>query len=138
MKPDPLRDIWKADGRYAYEAFQFLLNSLEHTVEHTGRLEEEQAGRHVSGQELLDGMRGHALNLYGPLAAEVWRSWGVRSSLDWGHIVFALVQGGMLNRQDSDTLDDFENGYDFDEVFVKSYQPRLPSEIPPTPTSGDE
>ena len=85
--------------------------------------------RHVTGQEVLEGMRQNALEMFGPLAAQVWRSWGVHESMDWGRIVFLLVENDMLNRQDSDTIDDFAEGFDFDEVFVKSYRPQLPAQL---------
>jgi uncharacterized repeat protein (TIGR04138 family) len=123
---DPLRKLALRDGRYAPEAFQFLFESLEHAVKLAGRAEAEGIERHVSGQELLAGMRGYAGELFGPLAAQVWRSWGVRSTLDWGRIVFLLVDNGMLNRQDNDTIEDFKDGFDFDQAFVEGYQVQLP------------
>ena len=73
-------------------------------------------------------MREHAKELFGPLAAQVWRSWGVTGTLDWGHIVFLLVDNGMLNRQDSDTIEDFRDGFDFEEAFVRNYQPDVPDD----------
>jgi uncharacterized repeat protein (TIGR04138 family) len=55
----------------------------------------------------------------------------VRETLDWGRIVFLLVDNGMLNRQDEDTLEDFRDGFDFDEAFVRSYAPKLPPRLGP-------
>ncbi len=115
-----------ADGRYSPEAFHFLFHSLQHAIRLSGKEEAEGTDRHVTGQELLAGMRAHALELFGPLSAQVWRSWGVRNTLDWGRIVFLLVEGGMLNRQESDTIEDFRDGFDFEEAFVDSYRPSLP------------
>lgn len=126
---DPLRKLALRDGRYAPQAFQFLYESLEHAVKLAGRESAEGSDRHVSGQELLLGMRQYARELFGPLAGEVWRRWGVRESLDWGNIVFLLVEANLLNRQESDTIDDFRQGFDFDEYFVRTYEPRLPPEL---------
>lgn len=123
---DPLRELARSSGRYAPEAFQFVFESLEHAVRLARREHAEGAERHVSGQELLAGMRENATRLFGPLAAQVWRSWGVHESLDWGRIVFLLVDAGLLNRQEHDTLDDFRAGFDFDQVFVREYRPALP------------
>jgi len=81
-------------------------------------------------------MRHYALQIFGPLAAQVWRSWGVKATLDWGHIVFLLVEEGLLNRQDSDTIDDFRDGFSFDEVFVKGYRPALPEDSGDLPSEG--
>jgi len=91
-----------------------------------GKEEAEGADRHVTGEQVLAGMRAHATQLFGPLTAAVWRSWGVNEPLDWGRIVFLLVDNGLLNRQESDTLEDFDRPMDFDEVFVRQYRIPLP------------
>lgn len=131
MTDDPLRQVWKKDGRYAFEAYQFLFESLDQAVHLTGREAEETPKRHVSGQELLEGMRQYASRLFGPLAGRVWQSWGVKSTLDWGHIVFSLVESQLLSRQETDSIDDFKNGYEFQAAFVDTYKPELPDEIGP-------
>ena len=116
------------DGRYSPEAFRFLFESLNHAIELAGKENAEGTERHVSGQEVLAGMRGYAREIFGPLAAQVWRFWGVNETLDWGRIVFLLVEAKLLNRQESDTIDDFRDGFDFDEVFVHQYRPSLPDD----------
>jgi len=121
------------DGRYSPEAFRFLFEALPHAVRLAGKEKAEGTEKHVTGQEVLAGMRAHASQVFGPLAAAVWRSWGVRETLDWGRIVFLLVDNGLLNRQESDTIEDFRSGFDFDEVFVRRYQVPLPD-----PSRGGE
>jgi len=121
------------DGRYAFEAFRFLFEALPVAVRMAGKDTAEGAERHVTGQEVLAGMRAHAAQLFGPLAGAVWRSWGVRETLDWGRIVFLLVDNHLLNRQDNDTIDDFRAGFDFEEVFVRQYRIPLPD-----PAGGTE
>jgi len=133
---DPLRKLALSDGRYTPEAYAFLFESLDHAVKLAGREAAEGTDRHVSGQELLAGLRQYAGELFGPLAAEVWRRWGVRESLDWGRIVFLLVEAGMLNRQENDTIEDFRSDLDFDRAFVAGYRPRLPPEL--FPRAGGE
>lgn len=123
---EQIRMLALKDGRYSPEAFRFLFEALPIAMRLAGKEKAEGTERHVTGQEVLAGMRAHALQLFGPLAAAVWRSWGVRETLDWGRIVFLLVDNGLLNRQDSDTLDDFGIGFDFDEVFVQQYRVPLP------------
>jgi uncharacterized repeat protein (TIGR04138 family) len=124
-----LRKLALKDGRYAPEAFQFLYDSLDHAVKLAGREQSEGPERHVTGQELLAGMRAHAIEQFGPLAGAVWRAGGIRDTLDWGRIVFLLVEEGMLNRQETDSIEDFRSGFDFDAAFVRAYQPRLPPEL---------
>ena len=69
------------------------------------------------------------IELFGPLAGQVWRSWGVRETMDWGHVVFALVDAKLLNRQETDTIEDFRGGSDFDEAFVDAYEPKIPDTL---------
>ena len=126
---DPLRKLALKDGRYSAEAFTFLYESLDHAVRLAGREGAEGPDRHVSGQELLAGMRHYAGEIFGPLAAAVWRRWGIRDTLDWGRIVFLLVDSGMLNRQEEDSLEDFRSGFDFEAAFVKGYKVRLPPDL---------
>jgi hypothetical protein len=63
----------------------------------------------------------------------------VRETLDWGRIVFLLVDAGLLNRQEEDKIEDFKDGFDFDEAFVKKYKPKLPPEtLAHPPAKGAE
>ncbi len=126
---DQIRLLALKDGRYSPEAFRFLFESLPEAVRLAGKEQAEGTERHVTGQEVLAGMRAHAAQLFGPMAAAVWRSWGVRETIDWGRIVFLLVDNGLLNRQESDTVDDFRAGFDFDEVFVRQYRVPLPDSV---------
>jgi uncharacterized repeat protein (TIGR04138 family) len=94
------------DPRYRREAYFFVLASLSEAV---GRL--PRPG-HVSGQEVLRGVVGLAREQFGPLAHTVLVEWGVTASRDVGEIVFHLVDAGLLSRQPTDRLEDFENGID--------------------------
>jgi uncharacterized repeat protein (TIGR04138 family) len=126
---DPLRKLALKDGRYAPEAFQFLYESLDQAVKLAGREGAEGLEKHVTGQELLAGMRAHALEVFGPLAGHVWRAWGVAETLDWGRIVFLLVEEGLLNRQETDSIEDFRDGFDFEEAFERGYRADLAPDL---------
>ncbi|NBK23827.1 MAG: hypothetical protein EOM68_17585, partial [Spirochaetia bacterium] len=62
---------------------------------------------HVSGQELVEGVKSLAVRKYGSLAFYVLQTWGVRTPLDIGRIVFIMIDHGLLSRRDEDTLQDF-------------------------------
>jgi uncharacterized repeat protein (TIGR04138 family) len=133
-----IRKLARDDGRYRVAAFQFLFESLEPAIHLTKREGESLADRHLSGTELLTGLCSEATRLFGPLAAHVWNSWGVREPLDWGNIVFLLVDEGLLSRREEDTIDDFRVDMNFEQVFVKGYQLKLPKEVGPGPTGNVE
>jgi uncharacterized repeat protein (TIGR04138 family) len=101
--------------RYHETAYLFLLAALHHVID---RLPEP---RHISGRELAEGVRDLALERFGPMARTVLEHWGIDSTRDVGAIVFALVDCGVLIRQDDDSLDDFDEVFDFEETFERSY-----------------
>ncbi len=84
-----------------------------------GRAEPDFPGsRHVTGQELARGIADYGRDRFGPLARAVFAHWGIRETLDFGHIVFSLVDNGLMGRTDEDSLEDFRDVYDFDEAFA--------------------
>jgi uncharacterized repeat protein (TIGR04138 family) len=117
-----IRELTRQDTRYAEGAYTFVLEALDRTIRGLGRSKAEGAARHVTGRELLEGIRICGVEMFGPLARIVFEAWGIRRTRDFGAIVFRLVDAGLLSRQDSDTLDDFAEGYDFVEAFERSYQ----------------
>lgn len=110
--PDPLRRIQEKDRRYSPEAYRFIFEALDFTLKKGGR-----RGGHVTGRDLLEGIRGYATEQFGGLAPLVFRQWGVHRTEDFGEIVFNLVDAGLMGKTDADSKDDFRNGYDFDEAF---------------------
>lgn len=101
--------------RYHEAAFLFVLSSLHHVIDGL------DSPRHISGAELADGVRSLAIDRFGPMARTVLEHWGVESTRDLGEIVFALVDCGVLIKQDEDSLDDFEGVFDFEEAFDRNY-----------------
>ncbi len=134
---EKLRQIALRDGRYSPEAFYFLFEALEIAVRLAGKDALQGTARHVTGREVVAGMRAHALDQFGPLAASVWRTWGIRETLDWGKIVFLLVDSGMLKRQEEDSIEDFRETLDFERAFADGYRAKL-SELLATRGMGKE
>ena len=114
--------ILAKDPRYARDAYVFVRESLDFTQKSIGKENRGQI-RHITGQELLDGIRQFALNQFGPMAVTVLEEWGVRNSRDFGEIVFNMVEIELLAKTDKDSRDDFQNGYDFTDAFLKPYWP---------------
>lgn len=115
-----LKNILARDPRYTGEAYAFVRAGLDYTVR---RLDKP---RHVSGQELLDGIREFALAEFGPMTQTVLNGWGIRRTEDIGEIVFNMVETGLLGKTEQDSRADFANGYDFDEAFRKPFRPIVP------------
>lgn len=109
--------IAEADGRYRREAYLFVYAALDFTVHKMGRQEEPAQSRHITGQQLADGIRTYAREQFGPMAGDVLEHWGFRETLDFGNIVYNLINAGMMSKTDDDRLDDFRNVYSFNEAF---------------------
>jgi uncharacterized repeat protein (TIGR04138 family) len=111
------------DLRYRREAYAFVREALDFTQKLIRR-ENQKKIRHVTGQELLDGIRQFALKEFGPMAATVLEEWGITSCGDFGEIVFNMVDVGLLARTEEDRREDFQNGYDFTTAFRKPFWPK--------------
>lgn len=114
-----LAQILLRDDRFHREAYRFVQEGLEYTVQRRGRR------GHVSGKELLEGLRDMARERFGLMARTVLNQWGVKSTHDFGEIVFNLVEEQIMSKQDSDNREDFDNIYDFEEVFDHQTQIEL-------------
>ena len=104
------------DGRYRREAYAFTLEAFNFTMER--RVKEGLHG-HIDGRELCEGIRSYADIRFGYLTRTVFAHWGITSTADFGEIVFAMVRSGILSKQESDSMDDFVDAFDFDEVFER-------------------
>jgi uncharacterized repeat protein (TIGR04138 family) len=121
-----LAEIAQVDGRYDSEAYRFIFESLDYVLYKLGKHKRPIGNRHVSVRELLEGVREYALDQFGSLSRVVLEHWGIFSTADIGEIVFNLVDGGLLNKQESDHKADFAEGFDFREVFEEHYVPEIP------------
>ncbi|MCX5752830.1 MAG: hypothetical protein NTW97_04180 [Candidatus Krumholzibacteria bacterium] len=110
-----IETIRSRDGRYHADAYLFVIDTVEAVLLEIARM------RHISGSELCGGLRALATTRFGPMAKEVLNFWGVRSTEDFGNIVFNLVDAGLLLKTEHDRIEDFIDVYDFGEVFERNY-----------------
>jgi len=120
---EAVEQILAKDPRFARDAYAFVRESLDFTQKLIGK-ENRGTIRHITGQELLDGIRQFALQQFGPMAATVFEEWGLMNCRDFGDIVFNMVEISLLAKTDKDSRDDFQNGYDFTDAFRKPFWPQ--------------
>ncbi len=101
--------------RYHPSAYHFVRQALDLAL---GHLEHR---RHITGQELLKSIAKLAKRRFGPFARLVFEEWGVTRTLDFGIIVFEMVEGGIMTRRPEDSIEDFRDGYDFRAEFEDNY-----------------
>ena len=124
QKPDkPLEQVVEELGLYPIEAFEFINHGLGYTVEKIhGEGKDPNVSRHISGRDLCEGLREYALLKWGLMAKTVLNRWNVRRTIDFGRIVFALVETGHMAKTDDDTIEDFRDVYDFASAFDGGYR----------------
>ena len=127
---EALETIVSSDPRYQREAYIFLRDALDFTTKQQKKVKGTTV-RHVSGPELLAGVRQYSLKEFGPMVVTVFDNWGIRSTEDIGHMVFNLIGAGIFGKTDEDSIEDFKNVYDFQEAFVKPFAPEAKIEPPP-------
>ncbi len=131
-----LAEVVRQDPRYAYEAYEFVFYALHHTQKLLGREPPPdfdgrtpnpggEPHHHVTGPELLEGIRDLALREFGRMARTVFRMWGIERTDDFGQIVFNLIEAGMMSKTNDDDREDFRGVYDFDQALVEGFQIQL-------------
>jgi uncharacterized repeat protein (TIGR04138 family) len=118
-KTATIRKIVRQDPRYTAQAYYFIFDALDYTITRMNKV------RHVTGRELLTGIREYATEHYGFLARTVLAEFGIHNTGDFGEIVFNLVDAVLLSRTENDTRAEFQNVYDFEEAFDREFRRTL-------------
>jgi uncharacterized repeat protein (TIGR04138 family) len=122
---DVVQLIRKEDARYDPGAYAFMRKALDFTINRIREAEDIPEGRHITGEELCEGIRDFALEQYGPMTFTLFNEWGVRRTEDFGEIVFNLVEYGVFGKTEKDDRADFVGLYDFEETFAKPFRPKF-------------
>lgn len=106
-----IEKIVAEDPSYKFEAYSFVMAGLHDTVSRLSK------PRHVTGKELCQGLKDYALEQFGPLTRTVLEFWGIQKTRDFGKIVFNLIKAELLKKTEEDSIDDFNQVYDFAQAF---------------------
>ena len=131
---EALDSIVASDPRYQRDAYVFLRDALDFTTKQQKKVKGATV-RHVTGPELLGGVRQYALKEFGPLVMTVFDNWGIHSCEDIGNMVFNLIGAGIFGKTEEDSIEDFKDVYDFEESFVTPFTPAKPTGTKPSPES---
>ena len=117
------------------DAYEFLKMALRFTVHNTPRMNNDESAeqsppepgvpdesQHVTGQELLEGIRRYALEQFGLMTTWVFQHWGIDTTEDWGRMVFELIDRGEMYKTEHDQLSDFAEVYSFEHAFDLEYE----------------
>lgn len=121
---EAVEKIVKDDQRYRLDAYLFLREVMDFSVKRQKKQRKELRPMHVSAIELLEAFRLLTLKEFGPMALTLLHYWGIKNSMDVGQIIFNLIEAGVVGKTEDDTLAAFSNGFDFQEAFVRPFQPQ--------------
>jgi uncharacterized repeat protein (TIGR04138 family) len=135
----PIVELLREDPRYAFDAYVFVLESLNYAQNALGMgqevaSEESQGSRdeppqqHVTGQQLCEAIRQFALEQYGYMAKDVLASWGIHKTSDFGEIVFNMIRIGQMRKTPDDRREDFDDLYDFDTALRHEFKISPPTD----------
>jgi len=108
--------IAKEDSRYNSQAIKFVYEGLSFTVK---KITVEP--RHISGQTLCEGLRKLAVEKWGRLAMLVLNTWGIKTTRDFGEIVYLMIRHKWMSAAETDSIDDFNDVYEFQTVFKNQF-----------------
>lgn len=120
-----IREIIAKDPRYAPQAYELVRAALDHSqkmVHGEPKKGKSKDNRHVTGRQLIEGFRQHVLENYGPVSYRLLSNWGLRRSIDVGHVVFNLIEAKLFGSSPEDSLSDFEGVIDFKVAFQKPFE----------------
>jgi len=109
--------VIREDGRYPPDAFGFLHEGLARAVSQVYGEQAVTAQRHVSGAQLCHALRDLAIERWGMLARTVLAKWNIHATIDFGNMVYLLVESGLMRKTDEDSLEDFRDVFDFEKAF---------------------
>lgn len=115
-------ELARREPRYSYEAYQFVCDAVNFTQERLGRMEPESDDAHVNGEELLRGACEFAVQEYGLMAPVVFKLWGIRTSDDFGEMVFRLIDAEKLSKSENDAPDDFRGLFDLEKMLAEQFE----------------
>ena len=112
-------------SRFHRNAYRFIYEALQHTQKNLGRgleVDDDEKSAHISGPELLEGVKELGKKQFGLLTTTVFRQWGIKATDDFGHLVYELIERGEMRKTDRDELSDFFSVYSFSEEFEEKYE----------------
>ena len=121
MKNEPekaMEDVIRADGRYPMEAYGFLHEGLSAAVQEAHGEDIALGQRHVTGKQICMALRKLAMERWGMLAATVLARWNIHATIDFGNMVYLLIENDFMRKTEEDSLEDFRDVYDLETALA--------------------
>ena len=113
-----MEEVILSDGRYPPEGYAFLHEGLSIAAKKVHGVTAPQTGEHhVTGQQICEALRELAIERWGMMAKTVLGKWNIRATIDFGNMVYLMIDHGFMHKTEDDSLEDFREVFDFEEAF---------------------
>lgn len=115
---ESMEEVIRKDGRYPLDAYAFLQEGMAKAAKEAhGEEVILAAPKHVTGQQICLAIRDLAIERWGQLAKTVLGKWNIRCTMDFGKMVYLLIEHRFMKKTDEDRIEDFQEIFDFDDAF---------------------
>ena len=124
---DIIRKIYEEDDTFPPMAYCFVRDSVHKALENIAKVNREigfdnEVPPDIKGADLCRFFRDTLLTRFGPCAIDVLDTWNIKQTSDFGKIIYKLISVEILGKSENDSIEDFDNVYDFTEEFVMPYK----------------
>ena len=124
---DIIRKICEEDDTFPPMAYCFVRDSVHKALDNIVK-----AKRHnifadddppdIKGADLCRFFRDTLINRFGPSAIDVLDTWNIKRTSDFGKIIYQLIDVKILGKSENDSIEDFDDVYDFTEAFAMPFK----------------
>ncbi|MFB3891921.1 MAG: Minf_1886 family protein [Phycisphaerae bacterium] len=113
-----MEEVIRTDGRYPPEAYAFLHEGLSLASKKVHGEQAASGQRHVTGQQICEALRELAIERYGHLARAVLAKWRINETMDFGNMVYLLIENKFMKKTPEDSIEDFRDVFDLDTALA--------------------
>ena len=124
---DIIRKIYEEDDTFPPMAYCFVRDSVHKALDNIVKAKKEigfdnEEPPDIKGADLCRFFRDTLITRFGPCAIDVLDTWNIKRTSDFGKIIYKLIAVEILGKSENDSIEDFDDVYDFTEEFVMPYK----------------
>ncbi len=124
---DIIRKICEEDETFPPMAYCFVRDSVHKALDNIVKARKQNAYDEdeppdIKGADLCRFFRDTLISRFGPCAIDVLDTWNSKQTSDFCKIIYKLISVDILGKSENDSIEDFDDVYDFTEEFVMPYK----------------
>ena len=124
---DIICKICEEDDTFPPMAYCFVRDSVHKALDNIVKAKREIGFDNgevpdIKGADLCRFFRDTLISRFGPCAIDVLDTWNIKQTSDFGKIIYKLISVEILGKSENDSIEDFDDVFDFTEEFVMPYK----------------